>query len=122
MSERDLLFYEGIWQSDICMPISGNNLDFLLIIRYLLISIINSEHKGVLTDMTENDKWLTVEELAAYLKMSRTKLYAMTQKGEIPASKIGNQWRFDRDEIDEWVKNQRYTAQKESEVSNGLLS
>lgn len=72
--------------------------------------------------MTENDKWLTVEELAAYLKMSRTKLYAMTQKGEIPASKIGNQWRFDRDEIDEWVKNQRYTVQKESEVSNGLSS
>ncbi|EPD3052088.1 TPA: helix-turn-helix domain-containing protein [Proteus mirabilis] len=56
--------------------------------------------------MTEN-KWLTMEELAAYLKMSRTKLYAMTQKGEIPASKIGNQWRFDRDEIDDWKKQQR---------------
>jgi excisionase family DNA binding protein len=58
--------------------------------------------------MAEN-KWLTMEELAAYLKMSRTKLYAMTQKGEIPASKIGNQWRFDRDEIDEWMKQQRNT-------------
>jgi excisionase family DNA binding protein len=49
-----------------------------------------------------------MEELAAYLKMSRTKLYAMTQKGEIPASKIGNQWRFDRDEIDEWMKNKKF--------------
>lgn len=58
--------------------------------------------------MAEN-KWLTMEELAAYLKMSRTKLYAMTQKGEIPASKIGNQWRFDRDEIDKWMKQQRNT-------------
>lgn len=58
--------------------------------------------------MTENDKWLTMEELAAYLKMSRTKLCAMTQKGEIPASKIGNQWRFDRDEIDEWMKNKKF--------------
>jgi excisionase family DNA binding protein len=93
---------------DIFMPISGNYLDFLLIIRYLLVSNINSDYKGVLTDMTENDKWLTMEELAAYLKMSRTKLYAMTQKGEIPASKIGNQWRFDRDEIDEWMKNKKF--------------
>jgi PTS system nitrogen regulatory IIA component len=24
--------------------------------------------------------------------------------GEIPASKIGNQWRFDRKEIDQWMK------------------
>jgi excisionase family DNA binding protein len=103
---------------DIFMPISGNYLDFSLIIRYLLFSNINSERKGVLDDMTENDKWLTVEELAAYLKMSRTKLYAMTQKGEIPASKIGNQWRFDRDEIDEWMKSLREMPQKAS-VKNG---
>lgn len=103
---------------DIFMPISGNYLDFSLIIRYLLFSNINSERKGVLDDMTENDKWLTMEELAAYLKMSRTKLYAMTQKGEIPASKIGNQWRFDRDEIDEWMKSLREMPQKAS-VKNG---
>lgn len=56
--------------------------------------------------MHKEDKWLTMEELANYLKMSRTKLYAMAQKGEIPASKIGNQWRFDRNRIDEWLSNQ----------------
>ena len=88
MSERRLLFYEGIWGMDIYGRIFTGRLDFWLIIHYLLISNINSDYKGVFTDMTENDKWLTMEELAAYLKMSRTKLYAMTQKGEIPASKI----------------------------------
>jgi PTS system nitrogen regulatory IIA component len=55
--------------------------------------------------MSENDKWLTVEELSIYLKMSRTKLYNLAQKGEIPVSKIGNQWRFDREEIDDWMKS-----------------
>jgi len=39
--------------------------------------------------------------------MGRTKLYRMAQKADIPASKIGNQWRFDREEIDEWMKSQR---------------
>jgi excisionase family DNA binding protein len=53
------------------------------------------------------EKWLTIEELATYLKLSRTKLYGMAQRCEIPASKIGNQWRFDREEVDDWVKRQR---------------
>jgi len=52
-------------------------------------------------------KWLTIEELADYLKLGRTKLYQMAQDGSMPASKLGNQWRFDRDEIDTWMKRQR---------------
>ena len=54
-----------------------------------------------------SDKWLTLEELAAYLKLSRAKLYRLAQEGDIPASKIGSQWRFDRQEIDAWVKSHR---------------
>lgn len=58
----------------------------------------------------DQDKWLTIDELSGYLKMGRTKLYRLTQDGEIPASKVGTQWRFDREEIDEWMKNQRPSA------------
>ena len=58
----------------------------------------------------ETNKWLTLEELASYLKLSRSNLYRMTQRGEVPASKIGARWRFDRDEIDAWVKNQKPIA------------
>ncbi len=60
------------------------------------------------TSNMNNDKWLTLDELSEYLKFGRTKLYQMAQDGSIPASKIGNQWRFDREEIDEWVKRQRH--------------
>jgi excisionase family DNA binding protein len=54
-----------------------------------------------------DDKWLTIDELAYYLKMGRTKLYRMAQEGDIPAYKIGSQWRFDREEIDQWMKGLR---------------
>jgi len=54
----------------------------------------------------DQDKLLTIDELAEYLKMGRTKLYRMAQEGNIPASKVGNQWRFDREEIDQWMKRQ----------------
>ncbi|MEA3230853.1 MAG: helix-turn-helix domain-containing protein [Thermodesulfobacteriota bacterium] len=59
-----------------------------------------------------NDKWLTIDELAAYLKMGRTMLYIMAQKGEVSGSKIGSQWRFDREEIDAWIKSD-LTAKRE---------
>jgi PTS system nitrogen regulatory IIA component len=54
--------------------------------------------------MDPTDKWLTIDELASYIKISRTKLYGMDQRGEIPASKIASQWRFDPEEIDLWMK------------------
>jgi excisionase family DNA binding protein len=62
----------------------------------------------------DQNKWLTIDDLAEYLKMGRTKLYRMAQDGEIPASKVGNQWRFDREEIDQWMKSQRPAAGKMS--------
>jgi len=31
----------------------------------------------------------------------------MVQKGEIPGIKIANQWRFDKKEIEKWVKRQK---------------
>jgi len=67
------------------------------------------------------DNWLTLDELAAFLKISRAKIYQMSQKAEIPASKIGNQWRFNQQEIDIWMKNQRPSkpsSQQEAKVSS----
>lgn len=60
------------------------------------------------------DRWLTLDELAGYLKLSRSKLYRLAQRGEVPASKVGSQWRFDRHEIDDWIKSQRPGADDSS--------
>lgn len=67
------------------------------------------ESKRVETSMEPQDRWLTIEELSGYLKLSRSKLYQMAQKGELPGSKIGTQWRFDRDRIDAWM-NEKMSA------------
>lgn len=57
--------------------------------------------------MMPMDRWLTLAQLSDYLKFSHSKLYRMAQDGDIPASKVASQWRFNREEIDEWMKNQR---------------
>lgn len=53
------------------------------------------------------DIWMTLEEVAQYLKVSKDSIYRLAQRGEIPASKLGTLWRFKKEEIDEWMKSRR---------------
>ena len=50
-------------------------------------------------------KIMTIEELAEYLKISRSTLYKLLQDGKLPGQKVGKRWRFHQDAIDEWVKS-----------------
>ena len=53
------------------------------------------------------DKWLTIDQIADHLQVSKEKIYKLSQKGRMPASKFGGQWRFDLKEVDNWVRKQR---------------
>jgi excisionase family DNA binding protein len=50
--------------------------------------------------------WVTVKQVAEHLQLSDATVYAMARAGELPATKIGSQWRFDLDEVDAWVRRQ----------------
>ena len=62
-----------------------------------------------------DDDILTLEEVARYLRVSERTVYDCAQKGEIPAGKIRNAWRFKKSEIENWV-NDRLTSNKSSSV------
>jgi excisionase family DNA binding protein len=47
----------------------------------------------------------TVQELAEYLKMNPKILQGKARKGEIPAMKLGRQFRFDKEQIDTWLSH-----------------
>ncbi len=49
-------------------------------------------------------RWLTVKQVSSYLQISVAKVYQMAQSGEIPCCRLGQQWRFDREEIDRWMR------------------
>lgn len=51
------------------------------------------------------EDWMTVSEVADYLKLGKTKIYQYVQQGKIPGYKIGGQWRFNRTEIDHWIRS-----------------
>ncbi|MCJ7655198.1 MAG: response regulator [Dehalococcoidia bacterium] len=49
---------------------------------------------------------LTPQELAEMLQLNSATVTRKAKKGEIPAIKIGKQFRFDRDQIDKWLLQQ----------------
>jgi excisionase family DNA binding protein len=46
---------------------------------------------------------LTVRDVAAYLRMSETKVYRLVKERHLPAVRIGKSWRFRRDLLDDWL-------------------
>ena len=47
---------------------------------------------------------LTAEEAAKHLRVHVKSLYRLAKQGKIPARKVGGQWRFPREVLDEWLK------------------
>lgn len=46
---------------------------------------------------------MTLEEVASYLRVTNRTIYRLLKGGSIPATKVGQQWRFDKASIDEWL-------------------
>ncbi|MCD7724957.1 MAG: helix-turn-helix domain-containing protein [Clostridiales bacterium] len=58
--------------------------------------------------MSENveEKWISIDEAADYFGVKPATVRDWIRKGkDIPAHKIGKQWKFKYSELDEWVKS-----------------
>jgi excisionase family DNA binding protein len=56
--------------------------------------------------MDNNDKIMTLEEVAEYLRVKPQTIYTWAQENKIPAAKIGREWRFRKTVIDKWFDDQ----------------
>ena len=48
---------------------------------------------------------LTAKEVAEYLQLTEITIYKYVTEGKIPGYKIGSRWRFEKEKIDELLKN-----------------
>lgn len=58
--------------------------------------------------------FMTVEELAEYLKMKTVTIYKHAQDGKIPGFKVGSKWRFKKETIEAWIRDQECKCVKSS--------
>ena len=47
---------------------------------------------------------LTAEQVARYLRIDKFTVYRLVTQKKIPAFKVGSQWRFKKELLDEWLK------------------
>lgn len=71
--------------------------------------------------MTE-DRWLSVEEIAQYLGVSKETVYRWLDRGAIPSHRIGKLWRFKPSEVDVWVKSGAAGGKQHERDNNGTTS
>ena len=65
--------------------------------------------KQILSDISPV---LTVKDLAHYLRVHPSTVYRLLKDGQLPAFKVGSDWRFNLEEIDRW----RVEHEKEPDI------
>ncbi len=69
------------------------------------------------------DELMNTRELRELLRLDRTTIYHMLQEGRLPGFKVGGQWRFSRQEVETWLREQRSEVEPSAPVkpsSNAL--
>lgn len=61
----------------------------------------------------EKDRWLSIEEIAIHLGIKKDTAYKWVAKKRMPAHKVGRLWKFDKAEIDAWVKSGAANREKQ---------
>jgi excisionase family DNA binding protein len=51
-------------------------------------------------------KVLTIPEVSEYLRVSRQTIYRMLKRGDIPAFRIGGDWRFNMEDLGHWIEKE----------------
>ncbi len=62
-----------------------------------------------------NDEILTIREVAELLKINEKTAYRLAAEGRLPGFKVGGSWRFERQEISNWIKRQTEGKRQESQ-------
>jgi excisionase family DNA binding protein len=55
------------------------------------------------------DEYLSIPRVARLLRVAEKTVYGLARRGEIPAFKVGGQWRFSRNAIDAWIEERSTT-------------
>jgi excisionase family DNA binding protein len=59
---------------------------------------------------------MDIKTLAQYLGMGRSKIYNLIRQKKVPASRIGRQYRFSKELIDQWLKERLITRPDETQI------
>ena len=56
-------------------------------------------------ELMMEDRWFSVDEIAAYLGIKRDTVYNWIAEKQMPAHRMGRLWKFRKEDVDDWVKS-----------------
>ena len=60
--------------------------------------------------MDQEERWLSVVEIAQHLGVQQETVYTWIAQKALPAHKVGRLWKFNRAEVDAWVRSGQAAA------------
>jgi excisionase family DNA binding protein len=65
--------------------------------------------------MQEQERWLSVEEIAVHLGVNRDTIYKRIYRRQMAAHKLGKLWKFKATEINQWIRAGKAAEDTEKE-------
>jgi excisionase family DNA binding protein len=59
---------------------------------------------------------MTLQEVADYLRVTRSTIHRLLKRNQIPAFRIGRHWRFNVEEIDNWCSSRALTKDPKADA------
>jgi excisionase family DNA binding protein len=56
--------------------------------------------------MASEDQIFTIKELSEHLRVHPTTIYRLLRQGRLPGFRVGSNWRFSREAIEQWEREQ----------------
>lgn len=68
------------------------------------------------------ERWLSVEEIAAHLGISKETIYRWVEREKIPAHRVGRLWKFKASEVDQWVMSGAAYTETDKSMEAGMIN
>ena len=65
------------------------------------------------------EQWVSVEEVASHLGVTKDSVYRWIEKRKMPAHKIGRLWKFKISEVDKWVRTGSASSRARRKMAKG---
>jgi excisionase family DNA binding protein len=70
------------------------------------MAVVIVKGRIIVMAVTTSSGVMTVKDLSEYLKVHPSTVYRQLKRGELPAFKVGSDWRFNIESIDDWRRRQ----------------
>lgn len=72
--------------------------------REITAALADHRAEAAFPQRPSDDEWLTLAELAAWLKVGRTTVYRLVTSGAVPSYRVGRSVRVRRADVERWLE------------------